>query len=197
MDQCCHSYSRLFPWSGRFSPRVYLASFHLADLGRHNLFIEHDASYSRDNYAVGNQIDFDPYIWNVSMTAFNYEIVTAFGMGIAKSRRVRESYLRHPQTIWGPRAIVNTGLEIGILLSSFTNWVIGSTRRSWLQVLFTEERLPYHLGWRPIPLASNGATIIGLGVAGLLADPTIIDSATRAILSTPSVSATISREEMR
>ncbi|PHH89513.1 hypothetical protein CDD83_5885 [Cordyceps sp. RAO-2017] len=158
-------------------------TFDLEDLSRHNLLIEHDCSWSREDAAVGDNNKFDPKLWEVVMNVIGkHKIVTPWAFGKAKSARIKDERTRNKHTVYGPRAAAIGAIEAGMMLSAMG---LGFPKLEYVRSLFEEERLPTHLGWKPIPEANNVFTTVAVGLASLAGQNLIADGIT-AILSTPS-----------
>lgn len=164
-------------------------SFDLEDLRRHLFAIEHDCSFSRQDALIGNNNVFNPELWNVALAEMDRSsLVTPIDLGRAKSARIRDSIRRNPASVYGPRAAAFGTLEHGLVLSALGAPITGIAPLSYIRSFFEQERLPYHLGWRPVPFANNIATVLGISIASLAGDPNLLENAARVIFGTPSVS---------
>lgn len=164
-------------------------SFDLEDLSRHLFAIEHDCSFSRQDALIGNNNVFNPELWNVALAEMDRSsLVTPIDLGRAKSARIRDSIRRNPASVYGPRAAAFGTLEHGLVLSALGAPITGIAPLSYIRSFFEQERLPYHLGWRPVPFANNIATVLGISIASLAGDPNLLENAARVIFGTPSVS---------
>ncbi|KAM4065704.1 peroxidase, family 2 domain-containing protein [Hirsutella rhossiliensis] len=154
----------------------------LEDLSKHNLLIEHDCSYSREDYVIGDNNNFNPRVWAVARAELRkHTILSPISLGRAKSARIRDARRRNPRTVWGPRAAGFSLMETGTLLGM----AAGFPKYEWVRCIFEEERLPTHLGWRAIPLLDNGIAILTFGIASLLADPDLLQNVGSVVLDTP------------
>ncbi|PHH93351.1 hypothetical protein CDD83_5905 [Cordyceps sp. RAO-2017] len=170
------------------SDRPLSLSFDLEDLRKHDFFIEHDCSFSREDAAIGNNNDFNQTIWDVALAELNKSSTVApIAMGRAKVARVRDERRRNPKTLWGPRAAAFSVMQSGLVLALGG----GYPKLEWVRSLFEEERIPTHLGWRPVPFLSNAITTLGFGTMTLQADPKLLAAGT--VLNTPRVSTSFTR----
>ncbi|KJZ74471.1 hypothetical protein HIM_06067 [Hirsutella minnesotensis 3608] len=158
----------------------------LEDLANHNFVIEHDCSFARQDALVGDNLHFNRTLWKTALDVIgpNSQTTNAFIMGTAKAMRVREQRWMNPKTVWGPRAWLNSFSEVGLVLSAMGS-VPGIARTDYVRSFIEEERLPYHLGWRPRPFFVNTATFLGVGALAALGDPDILKTAASIVLGAP------------
>ena len=176
------------------SSKPLTLSFDLEDLRSHMFAIEHDASFSRQDALIGNNNAFDQDLWEVALAQLNNSAtVNPIDIGRAKSARIQDALHRNPRSVYGPRAAAFGFIEHGLILSASGSSVPGITRLDYLQCFFEQERLPYHLGWRPIPEGSNLATVLLIGLASIAGDGNLLTDADRILLQSPSVSTSLSR----
>ncbi|PHH73458.1 hypothetical protein CDD80_3812 [Ophiocordyceps camponoti-rufipedis] len=166
--------SALIGGIGLLSSRTPLSvKFDLEDLRKHQFLIEHDCSFSRQDTAVGNNNDFDPEIWGVTMSVIGGKsIVTPRDMGRARSVRLRDQRRRNPAMHYGLQSAAVGVFEIGMVLSALGQ---GNTRLDYLRSLFEQQRLPTHLGWRPTLAANNVASTLAIGGDSVLGEDLIAD----------------------
>jgi hypothetical protein len=130
------------------SPR--LVAFDLNDLDQHNFPIEHDASLSREDAYFGNDYSFNSGIWNETRSFFEKDRKTALlSAALALANRTADSKERNPQFVYGFREFVQRYGEMSIFIQTMGGYQNGVARLDWVDQLFTQERLPYNLGWRP------------------------------------------------
>ncbi|PFH58570.1 hypothetical protein XA68_13496 [Ophiocordyceps unilateralis] len=177
--------------------RLLHLSFDLDELGGHlvTLAIEHDCSFSREDYAVGDNNAFNPKVWNVALAELSKsDKVTAFSMGRAKSARIDDELTRH-KTWYDPRAIAFGAIEVGLILTTLVPFglnlgvLTGQSPLAWVRSLFEQERLP--CDWSPLPLKTNTITVLALGVESLLADRRLAQHVVQGIVLTPQVGHTL------
>jgi len=171
------------------SSKPLTLSFDLEDLSKHMFAIEHDCSLSRQDALIGDNNAFDRELWNVALAQLNSSTtVTPIDLGRAKAARIQDAVRRNPRSIYGPRAAAFGYIEHGLMLTALGAPIPGITRLDYLRCFMEEERLPYHLGWRPTLEATNVATALAVGIASIAGDPNVLTDAGRIVLGTPSVS---------
>ncbi|PHH90762.1 hypothetical protein CDD83_2718 [Cordyceps sp. RAO-2017] len=166
----------------------------LEDLRSHHLVIEHDCSFSRNDDRVGDNNNYQADLWDVAMVHLNHtrkfvdknkRFINPLKFGRAKAARVTHQKQLNPNSVWGPRAWFNGFSEVGLILSAFGD-VPGLARLDYIRSVFEEEKLPYHLGWRPRPFYCNTATMLAVGAASVLGDDKVLKTAAGLILHNPS-----------
>ncbi|KAL5118667.1 hypothetical protein ACEQ8H_003344 [Pleosporales sp. CAS-2024a] len=149
------------------SPFPLAGSFDLDDLNQHNFPIEHDASMSRQDAALGNdQVFYEPN-WDQYISFFDgkttADVPTA---SKAKFARYADSLAKNPDFTYGPREATISYGENAIYLQALSDPVSGAANVEYIKTLFEKEMLPFAQGWRPstapITLASVGAMVVQL-----------------------------------
>ncbi|GAB7325084.1 hypothetical protein MBLNU13_g09174t1 [Cladosporium sp. NU13] len=169
------------------SSKPLTLGFDLHDLSKHMFAIEHDCSFSRQDALIGDNNAFNQELWEVALAKINgSKHVNPIEIGRAKSARIQDALRRNPQSVYGPRAAAFGYLEHGLLLTALGSPIPGISRLDYLRCFFEDERLPYHLGWRPLPEATNVATALAVGIASIAGDSHILTDAGRVIIGTPS-----------
>lgn len=149
------------------SPNPLGGSFDLSDLNQHNFPIEHDASMSRQDAALGNDQPFYNPNWQQYISFFNGKTTTDIPTAShAKFARYNDSLTRNPQFTYGLREAIFSYGENAIYLQAMSDPVSGQAKLSYVRSLFEKEQLPFALGWRPskspITLASLGNMVTQL-----------------------------------
>lgn len=151
------------------SPNPLRGSFDLNDLSQHNFPIEHDASISRVEAALGNPTPFNAGKWAQYLSAFDGRAESDIPtVARAKSVRYADSVKTNPDFVYGVREAVLSYGENALWVQSLGDGGVssGKARMDYAKVLFEEERLPYQEGWRvarvPVSLASLGGMVVGL-----------------------------------
>ncbi|KAK2594730.1 hypothetical protein QQS21_007580 [Conoideocrella luteorostrata] len=183
------------PETSGFVAAVGLASSHnplsfgfdLSDLRNHYFLIEHDCSFSRGDQKDGNNNDYNPELWDVALSVLkDSDTVTPASLGKAKGERVQDQKRRNPASVYGPRAALFGGIEMGMILSALSTLLgFGHTKLDYLNSVIQEERLPVHLGWRPNLESNNAATAVATGAMALAADPHLLKDALAVLVGTP------------
>jgi len=149
------------------SPNPLGGSFELDDLNQHNFPIEHDASMSRQDAALGNSQPFYDPNWQQYISFFDGKTLTDIPTASkAKFARFNDSLTKNPQFQYSLREAVFSYGENAIYLQSMADPISGKAKISYVRSLFEQEKLPYALGWRPsaapITLASLGLMVMEL-----------------------------------
>jgi hypothetical protein len=180
------------------SSKPLTLGFDLQDLSKHMFAIEHDCSFSRQDALIGDNNAFNPELWNVALAQINgSKHVNPIDIGRAKSARIQDALRRNPQSVYGPRAAAFGYLEHGLVLTALGAPIPGIARLDYLRCFFEDERLPYHLGWRPTPEATNVATALAVGIASIAGDKHVLTDAARVVLGTPSVCLQVKAQSRR
>jgi len=149
------------------SPNPLGGSFDLDDLNQHNFPIEHDASMSRQDAALGNDQPFYNPNWQQYISFFNGKTTTDIPTASkAKFARYTDSKTKNPDFTYGLREAIFSYGENAIYLQSMADPVSGKAQVKYVKSLFEQEKLPYELGWRPskapVTLVSLGAMVAEL-----------------------------------
>ncbi|KAM4056982.1 peroxidase, family 2 domain-containing protein [Hirsutella rhossiliensis] len=154
----------------------------LADLASHRMAIEHDCSFSRDDWknGTGNNRDFNPELWKVAYDELRRSYggsssaqrthINFITMGRVKSVRAKDAIRRNPDSQWDPRAWFNGFTEHGLVLSAFSDNIPGFARLCVIKTLFEEERLPWKEGWRPRKFRLNLVSMVTIGTLSIIGD---------------------------
>lgn len=152
------------------SPNPLGGSFDLDDLNMHNFPIEHDASISRQDAALGNDQSFYAPNWQQYIGFFDGKEVTDVPTAShAKFARYNDSLIKNPDFTYGVREAVLSYGENALYLQAMADPVSGNAKVEYVKQLFEKEQLPYNLGWRPSVAPITLATL-GLMVAELNAN---------------------------
>jgi hypothetical protein len=149
------------------SPDPLGGAFDLNDLDQHNFPIEHDASLSREDAYFGNDYSFNSHIWDQSKSFFKNGKTALLPAAKAIANRTADSRERNPTFTYGLQQFVLRYGEMGLAIQTMGgDDLTGVARLDWVNQLFTQEKLPYNLGWRPraepITLPSLGQMIVEL-----------------------------------
>jgi hypothetical protein len=149
------------------SPNPLGGSFDLSDLNQHNFPIEHDASISRQDAALGNDQPFYNPNWQQYLHFFNGKATTDVPTAAhAKFARYNDSLAKNPEFQYGLREAVLSYGENALYLQTMGDPVSGIAPIEYIKSFFEMEKLPFDLGWRPskapITLASLGVMVAEL-----------------------------------
>ncbi|KAM0703604.1 hypothetical protein Q7P35_009543 [Cladosporium inversicolor] len=147
------------------SPDPLGGSFDLNDLDQHNFPIEHDASLSREDAYFGNDYSFNSGIWNQTRSFFKNGKTALLPAALAIANRTADSKKRNPEFVYGLQQFILRYGEMTLAIETMGGGdLTGVARLDWVNQLFTQEKLPYNLGWRPraepITLPSIGQMIV-------------------------------------
>jgi hypothetical protein len=149
------------------SPFPLGGSFDLDDLNMHNFPIEHDASMSRQDAALGNDQPFYNPNWQQYISFFDNKTTTDVPTAArAKFARYQDSLTKNRDFTYGPREFIFSYGENAIYLQAMSDPVSGKANVDYVKTLFEQEKLPFAQGWRPSPasitLASLGVMVVEL-----------------------------------
>jgi len=142
------------------SPNPLGGAFDLNDLDQHNFPIEHDGSLSRADAYFGNDYSFNETNFDQFFSHFNGVPTTTLTASQAPWARVNDSLTHNPEVVYGLREFVVSGGETGLYVQSLSSPSKASVPLSYIKSLFVDEKLPFHLGWRPSP---EPVTLLSLG----------------------------------
>lgn len=158
----------------RTSKKFFQGTFDLENLAEHGT-IEHDCSFSRQDFRVGNNNRFDPRLWAVVKRSWRGKTsISATDMGRAKVARINENKRNwNPKTQYDAKAAFFGAFEVGMVLAAMGR-VTGPVKASYLNSLFEQERLPSHLCWQRSPFGDNLGTALGVGAESLAGNPGLV-----------------------
>lgn len=147
------------------SPDPLGGSFDLNDLDQHNFPIEHDASLSREDAYFGNDYSFNSGIWDQTRSFFKNGKTALLPAALAIANRTADSKERNPEFVYGVQQFILRYGEMTLAIETMGgDDFTGVARLDWVNQLFTQEKLPYNLGWRPrvepVTLPSIGQMIV-------------------------------------
>ncbi|KAJ7916323.1 Cloroperoxidase [Mycena leptocephala] len=123
-------------------------TLNLDDLRLHNL-IEHDASLSRQDFAVGDNLHFNETIFTTlanSNPGVNYYNTTSAGQ--VMHARLADSLANTPNVTNSPKSLGIRGTESAFYLSAMGDPVTGVAPKKFVNIFFREERMPFAEGWK-------------------------------------------------
>jgi hypothetical protein len=118
---------------------------------RHGV-IEHDASLTRPDSAVGNNTVFDELIY-IQMYQYVNPSKPSYmtSDSLASYRKFRQNQCKqlNPTGYSLPlKARFGASAEAAILFMEFKDPEVGEMYMPWVDIFFREERLPFELGWQ-------------------------------------------------
>lgn len=129
--------------------------------------IEHDGSLSRADTFSGDNHSFNSTIWGQTFSHFTDPIISISTAAKARATRLTAAEAENPQWNFTATDTQNSMIETALYLSVLSNGTLGNGAaatavREWLDVLFTEERLPIEEGWTRPAGEITGAAILQL-----------------------------------
>lgn len=122
------------------SPNPLGGSFDLDDLNQHNFPIEHDASMSRQDAALGNDQPFYAPNWDQYISFFDGKATTDVPTASqAKFARYNDSLTRNPDFTYGLREAVFSYGENAIYLQAMSDPITGAAKIEYVRQLFEKE----------------------------------------------------------
>ncbi|KAL0570571.1 hypothetical protein V5O48_011390 [Marasmius crinis-equi] len=133
----------------------------LDDLKLHGT-LEHDASLSREDFALGDNLHFNEEIFSTlenSNPGSDYYNITSAGQ--VQHARLADSIQRNPNVTNTDLQAALRGIESALYLSVMGDPILGVAPKRFVQVFFREERLPIEEGWKR-PSVPINTTSIGI-----------------------------------
>ncbi|KAK0707295.1 Chloroperoxidase [Lasiosphaeris hirsuta] len=134
------------------------STFHLADLALHDA-IEFDGSLSRNDFASGDDLHFDPAVWHgVAKSLGLYEIgsdkadryVTVETAARARAARVAEAKRLNPAFNASDAQAQGSPGTTALYLTTLWDATQGAVPKAWIRSWFEQERIPYREGYKPL-----------------------------------------------
>ncbi|KAJ7587295.1 Cloroperoxidase, partial [Mycena floridula] len=144
-----------------------LDTFTLDDIKLYNS-IEHDASLSRGDFALGDNLHFNETIYQTLANSNpGVDYFNATSAGQVQKQRLADSQATNPKNI-------NTSKEFGIrsgqsalYLSVFGDPMTGVAPKEFVNIFFREERMPIKEGWKRPNVSITSDTLIPI-VVGII-----------------------------
>ncbi|KAE9403079.1 Cloroperoxidase [Gymnopus androsaceus JB14] len=134
--------------------------FSLTDINLHDC-IETDASLSRaDAFTNANNLGFNETIYQTlasSNPGVDYYNVTS--AGAVMKARLADSVATNPELVNGDKEITFRATESALYLIVLGNPDSGVAPKKFVDVLFSEERIPYDEGWAAPSVPINGSVV--------------------------------------
>jgi len=123
-------------------------TLNLDALKLHNL-IEHDASVSRGDFALGDNLHFNETIFTTLANANpGLDYYNATSAGQVQHDRLAISLATNPNITNTPKEFLLRTRESGLYLTVMGNPLTGVAPKEFVQIFFREERLPIEEGWK-------------------------------------------------
>ncbi|KAF9063472.1 Cloroperoxidase [Rhodocollybia butyracea] len=132
-------------------------NFALEELALHGV-LEHDASFSRNDIAIGDNIHFNETVFQTlknSNPGVDYYNITSAAWVL--EQRMAEDTIVNPNLTNTEKEFTIRLTESGFYLGLIGNITTGVAPKNYVQILFEEERLPIAEGWRPsdVPITED------------------------------------------
>ncbi|KAJ7916315.1 Chloroperoxidase, partial [Mycena leptocephala] len=137
-------------------------TLNLDDLKLHNL-IEHDASLSRQDFALGDNLHFNETIFTTlanSNPGANYYNTTSAGQ--VMHARLADSLANTPNVTNSPKSLGIRGSESAFYLSAMGDPLTGNFSHfcsKYVKIFFREERIPFAEGWKRSKTQATSETL--------------------------------------
>ncbi|KAJ3973520.1 Peroxidase, family 2-domain-containing protein [Lentinula raphanica] len=135
-------------------------SFTLDDLKLHGT-IEHDASFSRSDNALGDNLHFNSTVFNSTFLQSNLspDVYDTTSVGQIMQERLALAKQANPHLVNTVKERQSQLLEASLFLSVMG---INSSHLRFVHIFFREERLPLEEGWKRSPYSTNTASLAKL-----------------------------------
>ncbi|KAJ7312924.1 Chloroperoxidase [Mycena albidolilacea] len=150
---------------GLLSNSTATTTLNLEALKLHGL-IESDASLSRGDFALGDNLHFNETIFSTLANAnpgVDYYNITSAGQ--VMHERLAISLATNPNVTNTPKEIVLRSGTSAFYLMLMGDAFTGVAPKKFVQIFFREERLPIAEGWKRSNVSLNGTTMEALSVA--------------------------------
>ncbi|KAJ8081111.1 hypothetical protein PM082_017952 [Marasmius tenuissimus] len=127
--------------------------------------IEHDASLSREDVAIGDSLHFNETIFTTLANANpGSDVYNTTSAGQVMKARLADSLARNPNVTNTMLQAQGRSGESSLYLSTMGG-ITGSAPKEFVQVFFREERLPIKEGWKRSAVPINVTAIGGIAAA--------------------------------
>ncbi|KAJ7607499.1 hypothetical protein FB45DRAFT_947795 [Roridomyces roridus] len=117
-------------------------------LALHNL-VEHDASISRQDWALGDNLHFNETLFSVMVNINpDSDFYTPETAAQVQKMRLDDSIARNPSVTNTDKEFQLRSRESSLYLSIFGNTSTGVAPKKFVNIFFREERLPIEEGWK-------------------------------------------------
>ncbi|KAL2129037.1 hypothetical protein VTI74DRAFT_8311 [Chaetomium olivicolor] len=133
------------------------STFHLADLAKHDA-IEFDGSLSRNDFALGDNLHFDPTIWATAAKRLALDetgrsetdkYVTVEMAAKARAARVRDAMAVNKHFNASKAQMDGSPGTTALYLTTLWDFDVDAAPKAWVKAFFEEERIPYREGYSP------------------------------------------------
>ncbi|ETV98519.1 hypothetical protein H310_08655 [Aphanomyces invadans] len=126
----------------------------LSALSQHNA-MEHDASLSRQDAALGDSVKLDPALLEqlVALSA-DGQYITKAHIGHFRAIREEQSKAKNEAFVFDAKQQFLAYAEAALLLLALRDST-GNIKIDWLKLVFEQEKLPLELGWEVRPITAD------------------------------------------
>ncbi|TGJ83873.1 heme-thiolate peroxidase [Xylaria hypoxylon] len=141
-------FGRFLFTAGRLSnPKPNATTFNLNHLDRHDLF-EHDGSLSRQDAHFGQWSRFNQTVWNWTLQYYTGDVLDVQMVANGRAQRHMRSNLTDPEYRLSEVGHEFSVAENAAILSIIGDKVTQTCPKKFVDFLFTNEQLPYSIGWK-------------------------------------------------
>ncbi|KAJ7133659.1 Chloroperoxidase [Mycena crocata] len=127
--------------------------------------IEHDASISRNDFGIGDNLHFNETVFSTLANANpGVDFYNATSAAFVQHARLADSVARNPGVTNTLKEHLLRSRESGLYLSIMGDPLTGVAPKQFVQIFFREERLPIAEGWRRPTTLINSATLTPIEV---------------------------------
>ncbi|CEJ94365.1 hypothetical protein VHEMI09902 [[Torrubiella] hemipterigena] len=154
------------------APLPLALSVDLDRLAEHNYLLEHDASLSRQDFYLGDDLHFNQSIFDQVLAYYKGTDTTNIqAASDARWARVKDSLTTNPKVVYGVRQLVLSYGETALYMAVMGDPLTGKAPISFVKSLIEKERLPYEQGWTKPAVEVNLVTLGALIAQLQLANP--------------------------
>ncbi|KAL0064316.1 hypothetical protein AAF712_008762 [Marasmius tenuissimus] len=125
--------------------------------------IEHDASISREDIALGDHISFNETTFSTLLNSNpGSDVYNTTSAGQVMHARLADSLSRNPNVTNTDQELGTRAVESGFYLSVMGDPIAGEAPKEFVQIFFREERLPIEEGWKRPTTSINLDTVTAL-----------------------------------
>ncbi|KAK7054356.1 hypothetical protein VNI00_003550 [Paramarasmius palmivorus] len=134
-------------------------TFTLDDIKKHGV-IEHDASLSRQDFALGDNLHFNETIFTTLANSNpGSDVYNTTSAGQVQHERLADSLATNPNVTNTAEIALARSFTSALYLSVMGNPITGVAPKNFVQIFFREERLPIEEGWERSSTQINGSTL--------------------------------------
>ncbi|KAJ3973519.1 Peroxidase, family 2-domain-containing protein [Lentinula raphanica] len=138
-------------------------SYMLYTLSRHGT-IEHDASLSRSDHALGDNLHFNATVFNSTLlqSDLSPDVYDITSVGQILEERLAHAKKENPDLVNTVKERQSQLLEASLFLSAMGDARTGVAPKKFVDIFFREERLPLEEGWKRSPYPTNMTSLTKL-----------------------------------